>query len=121
LLGEIADACGEKSEADRRYEAVSRAAEPAEIVWASAAAKKRGDYDAEAWRGKLSAALSRAESRVHTSAFKGWWTYSVGVLQIALGREEQGKASLRDAILLPDSLMSHHFARLAFEDTTTPR
>jgi Flp pilus assembly protein TadD len=121
LLGEIASSCGQKPEAARTYEAASRVTELAQMTWAWAAAKKRSDYAAEAWRQKLTAALSQAESRVHTSSFKGWWTYSVGVLQIALGREEQGKASLRDAMLLPDSLMSHHFARLAFEDTTTPR
>ncbi|HEY8714386.1 MAG TPA: DUF5107 domain-containing protein, partial [Candidatus Acidoferrum sp.] len=113
LLGELDAACGQKSEADRLYDAASHATDPAQIIWAMNAAGKRGGYDAETWQGKLAAALTQAESRVHTSSFKGWWTYSVGVLQIAVGHEEEGKASLREALLLPDSLMSHHFARLA--------
>jgi hypothetical protein len=118
LLGELDAACGQKSDANRHYAAASRATDPGQIIWAMNAAKVRSDYDAETWRAKLASALSQAESRLHTSSYKGWWTYSVGVLQIALGREEEGKALLRDALLLPDSLMSHHFARLALARTT---
>jgi tetratricopeptide (TPR) repeat protein len=120
LLGELDIACEQKSDANRHYEAAWGATDPAQIIWAMNAAKKHNDYDAEKWRGKLASALSQAESRLHTSSYKGWWTYSVGVLQIALGREEEGKASLREALLLPDSQMSHHFARLALA-RATPR
>jgi hypothetical protein len=120
LLGELDIACEQKSDANRHYEAAWGATDPAQIIWAMNAAKKHNDYDAEKWREKLASALSQAESRLHTSSYKGWWTYSVGVLQIALGREEEGKASLREALLLPDSQMSHHFARLALA-RATPR
>ena len=118
LLAEVDATCGQESDADRRYEATSHATDPARIIWAMSAARKRSGYDAEIWRGKLTSALTQAESRVRTSSFKGWWTYSVGVLQIALGHEEEGKASLREALLLPDILMSHHFARVALADAT---
>ncbi len=118
LLAELSAACGQKTEADRRYALASKATEPSQVVWAWAAAKKRSGYDSEYWRTRLESALSDAESRLHASSYKGWWTYSIGVLQIALGREEQGRKTLRNAILLPDSLMSYHFARLALEGAT---
>jgi tetratricopeptide (TPR) repeat protein len=113
LLAELSASCRQKTEAERRYEISSRATEASQIVWAWAAARKRAGYDSERWRGRLTSALSEAESRFRTSPLNGWWAYSVGILQIALGRQEQGKDSLRDAVLLPESLMSYHFARLA--------
>ena len=72
----------------------------------------------EQWHGRLSASLSQAETRIRTSSFKGWWTYTAATLQIALGLEEQAKVSLRQAVLLPESLMSYHFARLALAGAT---
>jgi hypothetical protein len=118
LLAELSTSCGQKTEADRRYDAAAKATETSQIVWAWAAARKRAGYDPGYWRTRLESALSDAESRLHASSYKGWWTYSIGILQIALGREEQGRKSLRNAILLPDSLMSYHFARLALEGVT---
>jgi tetratricopeptide (TPR) repeat protein len=118
LLAELSTSCGRKTEADRRYDLASKATEPSQVVWAWAAAKKRSGYDPGYWQTRLESALSDAESRLHASSYKGWWAYSIGILQIALGREEQGRESLRNAILLPDSLMSYHFARLALEGAT---
>ena len=118
LLGELSASCGEKTDADRRYQAASQATEASQVVWAWAAARKRAGYDPAQWRVRLTSALSQAESTSRTSALKGWWICSIGTLQIALGRDEQGKSSLREALLLPDSLMSYHFARLVLNGAT---
>jgi tetratricopeptide (TPR) repeat protein len=118
LSGEVFSSCGQKTEADKRYEKASQSTELSEIVWAWAAARKRAGYDAEAWHKRLATTLSQAEARIGTSSFKGWWTYNVATLQIALGQLEQGKNSLRAAILLPESLMSYHFSRLALAGAT---
>ncbi|MEQ1472458.1 MAG: DUF5107 domain-containing protein [Candidatus Acidiferrum sp.] len=118
LLGELLSSCGQKMEADRRYERASRSAELSQAVWAWAAARKREGYDNQVWRDRLTSSLSQAEARIHTSSFKGWWTYTVATLQIALGREEQGKKSLREVVLLPESLMSYHLARQALAGET---
>jgi hypothetical protein len=37
---------------------------------------------------------------------------------IAAGRTEEGKRALEEALLQPDTLMSHHFARLAIAAVT---
>jgi Flp pilus assembly protein TadD len=118
LLGELLSTCGQKTEADQRYEKASRSSELSEIVWAWAAARKRAGYDAEIWRARLASSLVQAEARIRTSSFKGWWTYNVATIQIALGQMESGKNSLRATILLPESLMSYHFSRLALEGAT---
>jgi tetratricopeptide (TPR) repeat protein len=118
LLGELFSSCGQQPEAEHYYERASRSTELSEIVWAWTSARKHVGYDAEMWHGRLTSSLSQAEARIATSSFKGWWTYNVATLQIALGREEQGKKSLREVILLPESLMSYHFARLALAGAT---
>jgi hypothetical protein len=117
-LGELFSLCDQKIEADRHFEKASQATELSELVWAWAAAKKRAGYDAEMWRGRLTDSLPRAEARIRTSSYKGSWTYAVATLQIALGQMEQGQNSLREVILLPESLMSYHFARMALAGAT---
>jgi hypothetical protein len=120
LLGELAASCGDEAEAQRRYQAAAKSTELSQVVWAWAAARKLPGFESAQWQSRLTSALSQSESRLRTSSGKGSWAYSVGILRIALGHEEEGKASLREAILLPEGLMSHHFARLAL-DGTTPR
>jgi len=118
LLAEISSACGQKEEADRKYRLSAQATDTSDALWAWASAKKLGSYDPALWRERLSSALSKAESNTLTSANQGWWAYLVGVLQMALGNEVQGKASLRESLLLPDNRMSYHFSRLAMEGAT---
>jgi hypothetical protein len=118
LLGEVSSTCGQKEEADRRYRLSAQASETSDVVWAWASAKKLERYDPSLWRERLSAALSQAESNAQSGANQGWWLYSGGVLQMALGREAQGKASLQESLLMPDNRMSYHFSRLAMEGAT---
>ena len=118
LLGEAYSACGQKEEAQRRYRLSAQGTDSSDVVWEWAAAKKLSGYDANLWREHLTSALSRAGFNAQNSAYQGWWVYSAGVLQMALGHEAQGKASLRESLLLPDSRMSYHFSRLAMEGAT---
>src|SRR5438876_7713304 len=118
LLAEAYSACGQKEEAQRRYRLSAQVTDSSDVVWEWAAAKKLSGYDANLWREHLTSALSRAEFNAQNSAYQGWWVYSAGVLQMALGHEAQGKASLRESLLLPDSRMSYHFSRLAMEGAT---
>jgi len=114
----MSSACGQKDEADRRYRLSAQATDTSDVVWAWASARKLSSYDPAQWQGRLASALSQAESNVRISSHQSWWVYLMGVLQVALGREEQGKASLRESLLLPESQMSHHFSRLALEGAT---
>jgi len=115
LLGELASGCGQKEEADRRYRLSARAAEASDAVWAWASARKLSGYDPAEWQKRLALALAKAESNARSGAHEGWWNYSLGVLQLALGRDVQGRAYLRESLLLPEDRMSYHFSRLALE------
>src|SRR6266581_1068794 len=118
MLGEASSACGQKEEADRRFRLSAKATDTSDAVWAWSSAKKLSSYDPALWGERLSLSLSQAESNARSSANQSWWVYSVGVLQIALGRDIEGKNSLRESLLAPENRMSHHFSRLALEGAT---
>ena len=118
LLGELFQACAQNEDAQRAYRLSAQSTGPSEIVWAWASARKLNGYDAAQWRARLMAALSRLQSNAPTSSGQGWSLYSLGLLQVALGREQQGKLSLREALLAPDVRMSYHLSRLALQGAT---
>jgi tetratricopeptide (TPR) repeat protein len=122
LLGELFTVCGQKAEAEKRYQLAAQSSENShsensQLVWKWAAARKRAGYDPALWHDRLTAALVEVDSnsRANTSA---WLLYTEGVLQIALGHQQDGESSLRQTLLLPETHMSHHFARLALEGAT---
>jgi tetratricopeptide (TPR) repeat protein len=124
LLGDLFAVCGQKAEADKLYQVASQSPEishpeVSQIIWKWAAARKLAGYDPASWYERLSAVLSVVDSNTRTNT-SGWWLYTRGVLQIALGRQEDGESSLRQTLLLPEEHMSYHFARLAL-DGATPR
>ena len=124
LVGETFSVCGQKEEADRRYRVSAQATGPADVAWAWASARKLNAYDSARWRVRVNAALSQAESNLGNGGSPGWWLYICGVLQMALGNSQKGKASLHEALLAPETRMSYHLSRLAIAGTTprpTPR
>jgi len=118
LRGEVSLACGQKKDADESYRRAAQANGPSEVVWAWASARKLDGYDPEKWRTRLNAALSQAESSARTNSSPGWWLYTAGVLQIALGETQKGNTSLREALLAPETRMSYHLSRLALAGVT---
>jgi tetratricopeptide (TPR) repeat protein len=120
LLGELFSGCGQREAADRSYRLSAQATGASDAVWAWASAKKLSAYDPVLWRERLSLAMSQAESSARNNVHQGWWYYTLGILQLALDRDAQGKASLRESLLLPENRMSHHFSRLAL-GSATPR
>ena len=117
LLGRVSLACGQKIKADEMFRRSERASGPSDTVWAWGSARKLDGYDQAQWRARLHAALSQAESNLGTDS-SGWWLYAAGVLQIALGNTQKGKALLQESFLAPDNRMSHHLSRLAIAGAT---
>jgi tetratricopeptide (TPR) repeat protein len=68
---------------------------------------------------KLQASLSDAERFTDTSSLTGWWWYNIGTIQAALGHKDQAREAFNKALLLPDSMMSHHLSRAAMADPGT--
>src|SRR5437868_6744370 len=102
LLGEVSLACGQKKDAEEWYRRATQANRPSDMVWAWASARKLDGYDSAQWRERLNAALSQAESNLGTGSSPGWWLYTAGVLQMALGNTEKGKVLLQQALLAPE-------------------
>lgn len=120
LLADAQNSCGEKSEALAQFEQLAAETELSNLVWAHQAAKHLDNYDAAKWTERLTPAISRAEQQAQRSNSKVTWIYVAGTLRLAAGQTDAGRAELRDALLLPDSRMSHHYARLALSSSTEP-
>ena len=118
FLGEVSQACGQKKDADKSYNGAAQVNGPSDTVWAWASAHKLDGYDASKWQARLNAALSQAESNVRSNSPPGWGLYIAGILQLALGETQKGNASLRDALLAPETRMSYHLSRLALAGAT---
>jgi tetratricopeptide (TPR) repeat protein len=118
LLGEVSLACGQKKDADEFYRRATRASGASDTVWTWASARRLNGYEPTKWRARLNSALSQAESNARTNSSPGWWLYTAGVLQIALGEIQKGNASLREALLAPETRMSHYLSRLALAGAT---
>ncbi len=116
ILADAYDACGEKSKASAIFTQVSAETETSNLVWAARAATHLPGYDASKWTERLTAAIPRAEQQAQRSNAKVVWIYVAGELHKSVGQAEEGNRELRDALLLPDSRMTHHFIRLALAE-----
>jgi len=118
LLGEVSSACGQAEGAQQWYRRSAQATGASDTVWAWASARKLNVYDPAEWNKRLRAALPQAESSVETGSSSGWWLYTAGVLQIALGHTQKGNALLHEALLAPETRMSYYLSRLAIAGAT---
>ncbi len=120
-LAGIAQRCGHaKESADFLHKAVA-AVESGDLVWAIQAQKSLGTYDSTKAEQELAASLAEAEKSLAASTHSGYWQYTVGILQAALNRKEQARASFEKALILADTHMSHHLAREALAEISADK
>jgi hypothetical protein len=117
LLADAQLSCGQKSEASAKFKEIAAETELSNLFWANIAAKRLPDYDEEKWTKRLTSAIPQAGQQAQRSNSKVTWTYVAATLRLAAGQTESGRAELRDALLLPDSRMSHHYIRLALSES----
>ena len=120
FLADAYDSCGEKSKASAIFKQVAGETEPSNLVWAARSGKHLPDYDAAKWTDRLTSAIPRAEQQAQRSSAKVWWLYVAGTLRKSVGQHEAGNNELRDALLLPDSRVTHHLIQLALSETNNP-
>jgi tetratricopeptide (TPR) repeat protein len=113
LLGGMEFSCGRVQAALARFRRAAKGLDPAQIVWARAAAQKLDGFQPDSWRQPLKTALAQAKANRETSAYTGWWVYTIGCLQSALDQAQEAEASFQEALLLPDQMLAHHLTRLA--------
>lgn len=115
-MAAIAKACQQPQQSEQLLQKAAASKGGADSAWAARAQKLLGSADV-AHRQKLQASLAAAERVTDTSSFTGWWWYNIGTMQSALHNDEQARAAFNKALLLPDSLMSHHLSRAAMEES----
>ena len=121
LEGEVFALTGDAAEAERAFEAAARGADAypnPDAAFAVLAARRLGPgRDADA-RARLEAALESWKNRLAVGTnYPGPNASGQGQFLRALGRDEEGKAKLREALLLPDKMMSHYLSRQALAET----
>lgn len=121
LKGEVFSLAGDAAEAQLAFEAAARGADDypqPDAAFVVLAARRLGPgRDAEA-RTRLEAALDSWRNRLAVGTnYPGPNASGQGHFLRALGRDEEGKAKLREALLLPDKVMSHYLSRRALAET----
>lgn len=107
-----AEACKMNTQARELLEKAAASRNPADAAWAARANALLG-RSAAASQQKLTEASASADRVKDTSAYTGWWWYNLGTIEAALHHKERANEAFRKALLLPDSMMSHHLAREA--------
>ena len=83
------------------------------LFWAVQAKELLGAGNSGDDHKRLVDALHTAESRVEIAASSGSWCYNTAMLNLAAGNKQRARQLLMQALVLPDTNMSHHLARLA--------
>ncbi len=120
LVGEALAACGDEGGARGLW---SKAAEASDsypnpnLAFALLAAKRLGGDAPERVRPKVEAAVAAWTNRLTVGTnFPGPNASGQGLMLLALGRDAEADAKLRQALLLPDKAMSHYLSRAALAD-----
>lgn len=111
----VAKSCGQAEQSRQMLEKAAASTHEGDDVWAAKARVLLGVHD-PAREQKLQAAVLHGEGRTMTSAYTGWWWYNLGTMHAALHEESEARAAFTKALLLPDSLMSHHLTRDALAE-----
>ncbi|MGB6690569.1 MAG: DUF5107 domain-containing protein [Terracidiphilus sp.] len=118
-LAGIARSCGHAKESEDFLQKAAAGADFVDLVWAFRAEESLGKYDAVKARQRLAESLAEAERSLAASTHSGYWQYTVGMLQAALDRKEQARASFEKTLILADTHMSHHLAREALAELSS--
>jgi tetratricopeptide (TPR) repeat protein len=120
-MASIARTCGHSQQADQLLEEAASSKSGADSAWATKAQKMLGTYDPTQAEQNLQASLASAQRVKETSSFTGWWWYNIGTIQAELNHKDRAREAFNNALLLPDSMMSHHLSRAAMAAIDTEK
>ncbi len=115
-MAAIAKTCKQPQQSEQLLQKAAASGSGADSAWVVRAKKQLGTYDAAEQQKRLEGSLASAGRVKDSSAFTGWWWYNMGTIQAALNNKDQAKEAFNNALLLPDSMMSHHLSRAALAD-----
>jgi tetratricopeptide (TPR) repeat protein len=112
-MAAIAKACQRPQQSGPLLQKAASSANAGDSAWAFKAERLLGIHDAAQQSEKLRSSLTAAERVKDTSSYTGWWWYNIGTIQAALDHKVEAGEAFKKALLLPDSMMSHHLSRVA--------
>jgi tetratricopeptide (TPR) repeat protein len=115
-MAAIAKTCRNTEQSEGLLKKAAESKIGADAGWSHLAQQSLGTNDGPAGQQKLEASLANAQRMKDTSSFTGWWWYNIGTMQAARDRKDQAREAFKNALLLPDSMMSHHLTRAAMAD-----
>jgi hypothetical protein len=117
LLGEALALAGDDAAARQHWRAAAAGHDnypQADAAFVYLAARRLNAGTDDERRARLEAALASWNNRlVSGTNFPGANAAGQGWFLLALGREEEARAKLREALMLPDKMMSHYLSRAA--------
>jgi hypothetical protein len=124
LLGEVFALCGDDASARQHWQAAAAGHDrypQGDAAFVYLASRRLGIGTEESRRSALEAALASWNNRlVSGTNFPGANAAGQGCFLQALGREAEARAKLREALLLPDKMMSHYLSRAALAASPAP-
>jgi tetratricopeptide (TPR) repeat protein len=118
-MAAIAKTCKNPQQSEELLQKAAGSKIGADSAWVAKAQKLLGTYDATEHQKKLQASVASAARVKDTSSFTGWWWYNIGTIQAALNHKDRAREAFNNALLLPDSMMSHHLSRAAIANLDT--
>jgi hypothetical protein len=117
LLGEALALAGDDAAARQHWRAAAAGHDnypQADAAFVYLAARRLNAGTDDERRARLESALASWNNRlVSGTNFPGANAAGQGWFLLALGREEEARAKLREALMLPDKMMSHYLSRAA--------
>ena len=114
-MAAVAKACQQEKQAQELLERAASSKNGADSAWSLKAQRMVAPADADMELKRVQAALTSAKRTKDTSSYTGWWWYNIGTMESALNHKDEAEKAFKNALLLPDSMMSHHMSRAAME------
>lgn len=112
-MAAIANKCQHPQLSEQLLQKAAASGSGADSAWVARAKTLLGTYDAAEQQKRLQTSLAAAQRVKDASSFTGWWWYNIGTIQAALNNKDEAREAFNSALLLPDSMMSHHLSRAA--------
>jgi len=112
-LAAVTKTCGHMEAAQALLRKAAASDGSTNLFWAIQAEELLGVGDSGDARKRLMDALRAGESHAEMAGSSGSWCYNTAMLNLAAGNKERARQLLMQALMLPETYMSHHLARLA--------
>jgi tetratricopeptide (TPR) repeat protein len=115
LIGNVYKACGAHEKSRASFERSVQQSGFDSAVWSWNASKELPGFNESEAKQKLIGILERSNNDGERSS---WSLYNRGMLDRAVGNDQQAQKRFREALLAPDHLMAYHLTRLAMSSSS---